>query len=43
MLKAIKAKAIIDGTGAEPVRDGVILIDGDKIVAAGPGGPGNGT
>ena len=30
-MKAIKCDLIIDGTGKEPIRDGVILIDGDKI------------
>ena len=28
--------ALIDGTGAEPVTDAAILIDGERIVAAGP-------
>ncbi len=37
MLKAIKGKTLIDGTGSEPIRDGVILIEGDKIVAVGTG------
>jgi imidazolonepropionase-like amidohydrolase len=33
---AITHVTIIDATGGEPVSDGVILIDGDRIVAAGP-------
>ncbi|MHB1161474.1 MAG: amidohydrolase family protein, partial [Chloroflexota bacterium] len=36
MLQAIKAKLIIDGTGAEPIRDGVLLIEDDEIVKVGP-------
>ncbi len=33
---AIKASRIIDGTGAPPIRDGVVLVRGDRIEAVGP-------
>jgi imidazolonepropionase-like amidohydrolase len=36
-LLAIRAGALIDGTGAAPVRNAVILIRGDRIEAAGAG------
>ena len=36
MVTAIRAGWLWDGTGAAPVRDGVVLIDGDRIAAAGP-------
>ncbi len=36
MTTAIKAGWLWDGTGAEPIRNGVVLVDGDRIVAAGP-------
>lgn len=36
MLKAIKARLVIDGTGVEPIRDGVVLIEDDRIVDVGP-------
>jgi imidazolonepropionase-like amidohydrolase len=32
----IQNATLIDGTGAAPVSDGAVLIDGDKVVAAGP-------
>jgi imidazolonepropionase-like amidohydrolase len=32
----LKAKQIIDATGNPPIKDGVIVIDGDKIGAVGP-------
>jgi imidazolonepropionase-like amidohydrolase len=35
---AIVGGVLVDGTGAEPVRDAVVLIDGDRIVAVGPSG-----
>ncbi len=35
MLKAVKGKLLIDGTGGEPIRDGVVLIEDDKIVKVG--------
>jgi imidazolonepropionase-like amidohydrolase len=35
MLTAIKARRIIDGTGGPPIDHGVVLIDGDRIVAVG--------
>ncbi len=36
MTKAIKAGWLWDGTGADPIRSGVVVVDGDRIVAAGP-------
>lgn len=36
MLKAIKARLIIDGTGAEPIRDGIVLVKDDRIEQVGP-------
>lgn len=35
-IKAITASSIIDGTGSVPLRDGVIIVDGDKIIDIGP-------
>lgn len=35
MTTAIFASQLIDGTGAEPVKDPVVLLDGDRIIAAG--------
>ena len=34
---AVRAGRLIDGRGGEPVRDAVILIENDRITAAGPG------
>jgi len=34
---AVRAGRLIDGQGGPPVRDAVILIQGDRITAAGPG------
>lgn len=34
---AVRAGRLIDGTGGAPVRDAVILIEGDRITAVGPG------
>jgi hypothetical protein len=34
---AVKAGRLIDGLGGAPVRDAVILIQGDRITAVGPG------
>jgi imidazolonepropionase-like amidohydrolase len=36
-LTAIVGATLIDGTGRDPVPDSVVLIDGDRISAAGPG------
>lgn len=35
MITAIKSQLVIDGTGGEPIRDGVVLVDGDRIKAVG--------
>jgi len=37
MKTAIKAKLLLDGTGGDPIPNPVILVEGDTIVAAGPG------
>jgi imidazolonepropionase-like amidohydrolase len=34
---AIVGATLIDGTGADPVRDAVVLLDGSRIAAVGPG------
>jgi imidazolonepropionase-like amidohydrolase len=34
---ALRAAQLIDGTGAAPLRDAVVVIEGDRIVAAGRG------
>jgi imidazolonepropionase-like amidohydrolase len=34
--RAIRCGTLFDGTGAAPVRDAVIVVDGDRIAAAGP-------
>jgi imidazolonepropionase-like amidohydrolase len=34
---AVRAGRLIDGQGGSPVRDAVILIQGDRVTAAGPG------
>lgn len=34
---AVRAGRLIDGQGGPPVRDAVILIQGDRVTAAGPG------
>ena len=33
---AIKAALVIDGTGAAPITNGVVIVTGDKITAVGP-------
>lgn len=35
-VKAIVASSIIEGTGSKPIRDGVIIVNGDKIIDVGP-------
>jgi len=35
-VKALTSSLLIDGTGAEPVRDGVVVVEGKKIVDVGP-------
>ncbi|MGQ0542535.1 MAG: amidohydrolase family protein [Blastocatellia bacterium] len=34
----LKAAQIIDGTGSEPIKNGIIVVTDDKIVAVGPSG-----
>ena len=36
--KLIKAGRLIDGMGGPPIQDGAVLVQGDKIIAAGPVG-----
>ena len=36
MIRVLTGATLIDGTGAAPVADAVIVIDGDRIAAAGP-------
>ena len=36
MIRVIRCGTLFDGTGADPVRGGVIVIEGGRIVAAGP-------
>ncbi len=38
MITAIRAGWLWDGTGREAIRDGMVLVDGERIVAAGPAG-----
>ena len=35
----IRAKALFDGTGAPPVQNAIVVVEGSRIVAAGPEGP----
>lgn len=37
-VKALIASLIIDGTGAEPIRNGIVIIEGEKISEVGPRG-----
>ena len=36
MIRVLTGATVIDGTGAAPVADTVIVIDGERIAAAGP-------
>ena len=36
MIRVLRGATLIDGTGAAPVADAVIVIDGERIAAAGP-------
>lgn len=36
MVTAIRSARLLDGTGSDHIRDGVVLVDGDRIVAVGP-------
>lgn len=38
VFKLIKAGLLIDGMGGPPIQDGAVLVQGDKIIAAGPVG-----
>ena len=38
MVHAIKADWVWDGNGGEPIRDGVVLVDGERIAAVGRAG-----
>ena len=40
---AIVGATLIDGNGAEPVEDSVVIVEGDRIAAAGPAGADRGT
>ena len=35
---AIKAGSLIDGNGGDPIKDAILLVEDDKIIAAGPAG-----
>lgn len=35
-IKALTSSMIIDGTGREPIRNGVVIVEGNKIVDVGP-------
>jgi imidazolonepropionase-like amidohydrolase len=34
--KVLTASIVIDGTGADPIRDGVVVVEGDRITEVGP-------
>ncbi|PYM45082.1 MAG: amidohydrolase, partial [Candidatus Rokuibacteriota bacterium] len=36
MVRVLTGATLIDGTGATPVHDAAVVIDGDRIIAAGP-------
>ena len=36
MIRVLTGATLIDGTGAAPVPDAAVVIDGDRITAAGP-------
>ncbi|HEY3195453.1 MAG TPA: amidohydrolase family protein, partial [Candidatus Dormibacteraeota bacterium] len=36
MIRVLTGATLIDGTGAAPVPDAAVVIDGDRIIAAGP-------
>src|ERR1700730_11689103 len=36
MIRVLTGATLIDGTGAAPVHDAAVIIDGDRIIAAGP-------
>jgi imidazolonepropionase-like amidohydrolase len=38
MTRVLAGATLIDGTGAAPVPDAAVVIDGDRITAAGPRG-----
>lgn len=35
-VKALTASLLIDGTGAKPIKDAIVIVEGDKIVEVGP-------
>ena len=36
MIRVLTGATLIDGTGAAPVPDAAVVIDGDRVIAAGP-------
>lgn len=34
-VKALTASLLIDGTGSEPIKDGIVIVEGDKIASVG--------
>ncbi len=38
VFRLIKGGRLIDGRGGPPIQDGAVLVQGDKIIAAGPAG-----
>ena len=36
MLRVLTGATLIDGTGRAPIADAVVVIEGDRIAAAGP-------
>jgi len=39
MIRVLTGATLIDGTGAAPVADAVVVVDGDRVTAAGARGP----
>ena len=38
MIQALRCGALFDGTGAPPIRDGIVVVENGRIAAAGPAG-----